>query len=159
MSHNQLSTLSFQSLLTYIRKPILAPLLDTTSTRYAIVGAVALHMTLVSLELPSWECPLLHGIGVPCPGCGLSRATSALFHGEWQTSLQYHALAPFFVIGLGFIAVVTVLPQIHRQKTFQHLEWVEKKTGFVAIYLLTLVAYWLARLIIFGESYISLMLG
>lgn len=159
MSQNSLSDLSFQSIVAYIRKPILTPLLEPSSTRYAITSAVVLHMALVSLGLPSWECPVLHGVGVPCPGCGLSRAISALIHGDWQMSVQYHALAPFFALGLAFILVATVLPQNYLKTIFHYLEWVEKRTGFVALYLIILVVYWLARLTILGEPYINLMLG
>jgi len=36
--------------------------------------------------------------GVPCPGCGLGRATVALWHGDWAGVLRYHALLPVLLL-------------------------------------------------------------
>jgi hypothetical protein len=38
-------------------------------------------------------CPL-HWAGLPCPGCGMSRAFCALSHGDWRGAVAYNALAP-----------------------------------------------------------------
>jgi hypothetical protein len=37
-------------------------------------------------------CPLAGSVGVPCPGCGLTRATLALLHGDLRMALYYHPL-------------------------------------------------------------------
>lgn len=47
-------------------------------------------------------CPLKNaGLGF-CPGCGLGRSISLLFHGQVQASLQSHPLGIFAVIILSF---------------------------------------------------------
>jgi hypothetical protein len=62
----------------------------------ALGGASAL---LVYLRLPL--CPTASVLGIPCPGCGLTRATLALCHGDLRRALQLHPLvliiAPIFI--------------------------------------------------------------
>lgn len=45
-------------------------------------------------------------LDLPCPGCGLTRAMSALAHGSLQGALGHHPLAPFLALeaGLGWAA-------------------------------------------------------
>lgn len=47
---------------------------------------------IVTYRLPF--CPLASVFGVPCPGCGLTRATLALAHGELVHALELHPLVP-----------------------------------------------------------------
>jgi hypothetical protein len=46
-------------------------------------------------------CPMAGVLGVPCPGCGLTRATLALLHGDLRGALRLHplvfVLTPLFV--------------------------------------------------------------
>jgi hypothetical protein len=46
-------------------------------------------------------CPIALLTGVPCPGCGMTRAASALLRGDLTLALDYHPLIPL-------IAVLTV---------------------------------------------------
>ena len=39
-------------------------------------------------------CPTALFFGVPCPGCGLTRATLALLQGDFTTALHLHPLVP-----------------------------------------------------------------
>ena len=41
------------------------------------------------LHLPS-ICPFYLITGLPCPGCGLTRAFVLISHGEWRQSLAFH---------------------------------------------------------------------
>ena len=63
------------------------------------VGGVA----LVVLGPP--VCPTALFLGVPCPGCGLTRATLALLRGDFATALHLHPLVflltPLFAYALG----------------------------------------------------------
>lgn len=139
--------------------PILTPLLKNHTMRLAIIGAAALHCGLVILGLPSWQCPLRYGLGIPCPGCGLSRAITALIRGDWQASLTFHAFAPFFLAALMLIIGVTLLPSPQRRSVIKGIEVVERRTGITAILLIGLVFYWLIRLLIFREGLGDLVTG
>jgi hypothetical protein len=44
----------------------------------------------------SW-CLYYRVSGMPCPGCGMTRALAALFHGEWREVLRLHPWAPAVV--------------------------------------------------------------
>ena len=144
-----------------IQQPILTDLfLRNRSTGLIVIGAATVHSLLVILGLPSWECPFRHQLGIPCPGCGLSRAFSALWHGDWQSAFAYHALAPFFVLALLIIGIFAIFPE-SKQRT----EWmgtiakIENKTGITALFLILLVVYWLQRLLFGGEAYFNLIMG
>lgn len=54
-------------------------------------------------------CPLASVLGVPCPGCGLTRATLALAHGELRHALELHplvfVLAPLFIWAMSSAAI------------------------------------------------------
>lgn len=55
----------------------------------ALVGVLA---AVVILEAPL--CPLAHFAHIPCPGCGLTRATLALLRGNFSAAMAFHPLAP-----------------------------------------------------------------
>jgi hypothetical protein len=64
-----------------------------TLQRGLIVLALgSLGALIVLARLPI--CPLAAVLGLPCPGCGLTRATLALCHGDLRRALQLHPLVP-----------------------------------------------------------------
>lgn len=53
-----------------------------------------------------YTCPFRMFIGIPCPGCGMSRALSCLLQGDLEASLYYHAmLLPTMAAALAFLTV------------------------------------------------------
>jgi hypothetical protein len=50
------------------------------------------------------QCPLFQMTGLACPGCGLTRAFHALFHGDVLTALDYNALVPFYALFFVYLA-------------------------------------------------------
>lgn len=124
-----------------------------------ITGATILQLALVASSLPGWRSPILNLVGIPDPGGGLTRAIVALLRGDWQTSLKFHAFALFFVIALTLIAMTAILPSALNDKIIAWVEEVEERTGLTAILLVGLVIYWLARLFILREAYITLIAG
>lgn len=142
-----------------LHNPVIASLLENRTTGVIIVGGAVLHGALVVLGLPSWQCPIRHGLGIPCPGCGLSRAMAALLHGDWRTSFTYHAFAPLFLAAFVLMAVVTVLPSPQRQAAINRIGLVERRTKITTVLLIVFVLYWLARLVFYREAFINLIMG
>lgn len=143
--------------MTYLHKPILASILENRGICAAISGAAILQLSLVFAGLPGWQSPFHSLLGFPDPGCGLSRAIVALFRGDWQTSLTFHAFAPFFVIALILIALVAIFPVEMKNKVVIWVEAIELRTGLSTYLLIGLVLYWLARLLFMHEAFFSIV--
>ena len=54
-------------------------------------------------------CPTKRLFGVPCPGCGLTRASGALAHFDLAAMWAYHPLAPLVVPLVGWALLRPVL--------------------------------------------------
>lgn len=76
--------------------------------RALVLGfAVSLMALAVTVKLPL--CPMASLLGIPCPGCGLSRAAVALLHGHYAEAYRFHplvfALLPLLGVGFASLAV------------------------------------------------------
>ena len=126
---------------------------------FILTGALGLNIALVALHLPSWECPFFKLTGVPCPGCGLTRACMLLLRGEVQASIRFHAFAPIFVVLISILIVRTLLPRSVAEPLIQKAETLERQTGLTIIILGGLILYWLARLVFFPTMFARLIRG
>lgn len=137
--------------------PLVAPMLRNRKLMLVITGAAALQLGLTSLKFAGWQCPFLSLSGVPCPGCGLTRATIFLFKGDWQSSIAFHAFAPAFVLAFALVVAAAILPHAPRDKVINVTENIERRTGIAVILLLGLIVYWLARLLIMQSAFVKLI--
>ncbi|MFN8635714.1 MAG: DUF2752 domain-containing protein [Chloroflexota bacterium] len=97
-------------------------------------------------------CPFKVLTGLPCPGCGLTRGTVALLHGDLATSFHFHPLALPLVLAM--VAVALADAWVWRQsatggRTGPSHAWVmervmQSSAPWVAIGVLALV--WVVRL-------------
>lgn len=73
------------------------------SSRWLLTGALGAAAALLLSGAPL--CPLAGWVGVPCPGCGLTRASLALLEGDVTAAVQLHPLvfvaAPAFLLLVG----------------------------------------------------------
>jgi hypothetical protein len=122
-----------------------ASLLRSRPVAALLAGVAGVQLALVSGGISGWPCPLLHGLGIPCPGCGLSRASLELLHGDWQAALTRHAFAPVVLAGLAMIGVASLLPDRFRLPLAEGVARLERRTGLSALLLVGLVLYWIAR--------------
>ncbi|HEX8818313.1 MAG TPA: DUF2752 domain-containing protein [Archangium sp.] len=139
--------------------PVLAQLLEHRAPGLVIGAVAALHLGLMRFGLPGWPCPVRHTLGIPCPGCGLSRAIAALLHGDWRGALAGHAFAPFFLAALVLLVGMALLPEALRRRGIAGVARFERHTGLTALLLVALVVYWLVRLLVFRSAFIHSTLG
>ncbi len=136
----------------------LSTLIKQRNLCFAILGFVGVHLTLVMLGIPSWICPIRAGIGVPCPGCGLSRAIRELFRGHWQHAIEIHAFAPI-TIGVGMLLVFAMLLQERdRRRLVQLIESIERQTKISSIFIGSFLGYWMVRLLFFTNDLYRLVM-
>ena len=57
-----------------------------------LVIGVLFGAASLSASLLGWGCPVQHFTGVPCPGCGLSRAVYALLSLDFAVAFRYHPM-------------------------------------------------------------------
>jgi hypothetical protein len=127
-------------------QPVLARLLENRIETAAIAGMGVLQVGLHLLHLPGWACPIKQFLGIPCPGCGLTTAADLLLHGDISASLRAHAFAGVFLVVLAGMCVALLLPQEQRSQLVKVVERFEMQTGASALFLVSLLVYWLVRL-------------
>lgn len=137
----------------------LSTLLRDRRLGFVLTGVLGLHVGLVLLRLPSWQCPFFRLTGVPCPGCGLTRACFLLLRGEVQASIKFHAFAPVFVVFISLVILGTLLPTSVTEPLIDKAEKLERQTGLTIIILGGLILYWLARLLFFPTIFAQLIRG
>jgi hypothetical protein len=139
--------------------PAIAPMLRQRKL-VLVLGAMGVAQLSAGIfHLPGVICPMLHGLGIPCPGCGATRACAAMLRGDWHTWLKMHALAPCFLLAVGLFAAAAVFPARPREAMIDAVEWVERRTGLTNLLLALLLAYWFARLVYDPAGFARLMRG
>lgn len=124
-----------------------APLLSTArregrAARLALV-AVALGAA-IALGIPL--CPFAIVTRLPCPGCGLTRATLAILHGHLHESLRFHPLAlivsPIIVGAFSYNAFMYVTRGRWVAAEAAQGRWIN---GFALVLGAAMVGVWIAR--------------
>ena len=139
--------------------PTLSPILQDRKLALAILASAGLLLALFAFGVPGWQCPFLHYLGVPCPGCGLTRATYWLLRGDIRTALTFHAFAPLSLLLILVVTTAGVLPEQPRRTFLTQLEVLERRTGIGLILLAGLFLYWVVRLVVLNESFVKLIQG
>lgn len=79
---------------------------NATERAFVLAGLMGLAGLVLAFQLPT--CPTALFFGVPCPGCGLTRATLLLFSGDIAGAFRMHPLVPLllpaFVVPIAYAA-------------------------------------------------------
>jgi len=102
------------------------------------------------LGRPIHRCPFRALTGLPCPGCGLSRALTLLLRGDWAASFRLHPFALYVIVCGGLLGGAALLPARWRLRWAAGWAALEARTGFHAAMLAAFGLYGLARLLWFA---------
>ena len=105
---------------------------------------VALLGLLFFVDFPL--CPMRHVFGVPCPGCGLTRASGALLTGRFHDVFAFHPLVPLILplVAWMFLRMTLVSAGLLRSDSFDPLDRIP--TAVWGVLVLVLLGVWIARL-------------
>jgi hypothetical protein len=119
--------------------------------RYLALAVMAASFALPVQGLGIPLCWLHSTTGLPCPGCGMTRALTAFSHGDFTAAL---GLNPFVLLAwptFFILAAATLAPK----RTYQRFEaWVmardRKVAGFYRLGVFAFIAFGVARLVVFA---------
>ncbi len=105
-----------------------------------LVGANLLHWRV-------WTCAFRETTGLPCPGCGMTRALSALCRGQFTASWALHPFAPGIALGGVLLLLATLLPAGPRQHLLAVVETIERRTGITMWFIVAMLVWGVWRML------------
>ena len=97
-------------------------------------------------------CPLLLSTGIPCPGCGITRAFGHATHGRFREAFEFHSLWPLLLAYFAFLWVYKIVETVRGEPP----KLPTYKIGGTAI--LVLLSFWAVRLAwFFAHDGLSIM--
>ncbi len=112
------------------------------AARLALVALVGALAVLANAPM----CPFAAVTGHPCPGCGLTRATLSIVHGQFAQAFQLHPLS-FVVSPLAAVGGVVNAVSYVRSGRWSAVEGLRGRwvTGGAVALGAIMIALWLAR--------------
>ncbi|HEX8337207.1 MAG TPA: DUF2752 domain-containing protein, partial [Pyrinomonadaceae bacterium] len=124
----------------------LASLLRDRRVSLGVTAVAAAQVAAVWAGLGGWPCPLKSALGIPCPGCGLTRASVALLRGDFAAAFGLHAFAPVLLLGLAAFAAAGLLPAARREAFAGAVTRFERRTRAAYVLAAAVLLYWSVRL-------------
>jgi len=88
-------------------------------------------------------CPVALMFGLPCPGCGITRAFGYATHGRLREAFEFHALWPLLLGYFAFLWIYKIVETVRGEPP----KLPSSKIGGTAI--LVLMGFWAVRLVWF----------
>lgn len=136
---------------------LLASVARSRPLAVSLLAAGTAQLVLTAAGLPGWTCPCLTAFGIPCPGCGVTRAVLALLAGDLRGALRIHAFAPVFAGVLALLTAAVVLGPAARARLAAALQFLEERTAIGPLLLGALLVYWATRLTLDGAAFMALV--
>lgn len=115
--------------------------LPLTSAVFAVSAALRVS------DLPGVVlCPFRAVTGLPCPGCGMTRAFCSIGHGDFAGAFGYNALAPFVFIGALLVWAHALATVLKLDPTRDALERLRPGARVTRVMLAVTLAWWVVRL-------------
>jgi Protein of unknown function (DUF2752) len=114
------------------------------SRRWIVPALFALGIGLFAFTPLRWPCPVATLFGVPCPTCGMTRATKLAVHGELGAATAMHPLV-WVVVPLFFAFFALELVGYVRRGEWGASSRVPGATAVMVVTAVLLFAVWLAR--------------
>ena len=91
-------------------------------------------------------CPFRALTGLPCPGCGMTRAFCSMGHGEFARAFGYNALAPFVFAGALLLWAHSLASALRLDGVSAALERLLPSSRAALAMLAVVLAWWAVRL-------------
>jgi hypothetical protein len=111
-------------------------------------AAFAVSVTWRVSDLPGVVlCPFRAVTGLPCPGCGMTRAFCSIGHGELARAFGYNALAPFVFLAAMLVWAHALATLLKLDSARAALERLRPNERAGRVMLAVTLAWWAARLL------------
>ena len=91
-------------------------------------------------------CPFRALTGYPCPGCGMTRAFSALAHGEPLQAVIYNPLSPVLFVAALLVWASAAATLLNLHKVREALARLRPPTLALHLFLGVMLIWWVVRL-------------
>ncbi len=129
---------------------LLSILLEKRKLGWVMLGGGLVYFLISLTGIPLVTCSFKETTGYDCPGCGLTRSSTAILHGDWQTAFSYHWFAPVFMVFWAAVGLGLVLPEPWRGKFLNVVRKSERVTWWPVFLGIGLVIYALTRNVVGG---------
>lgn len=134
-----------------LSRPWLGPIIRQRAVCRALLVFICLLALTVGLAGGLWPCYFTQLTGLPCPGCGMTRAASAWMRGDISAALRLHPFSPLLIIIGILISAGALLPTLRAAALADQVTHIEQKSRSTAIVIGLLTLFSLLRL--FGYGY------
>lgn len=128
----------------------LASFVSNRAAALGVLGVTAAQLLATALGVPLLGCPMRHLLGLPCPGCGMSRAGVALLRGDLAQAMHWHAFSPLVAAIFLTLGVVAVLPEERRLAAAAAVARFERRRWMGLLLLAAFVGYWVFRIAVWN---------
>ncbi|MDR1801653.1 MAG: DUF2752 domain-containing protein [Lachnospiraceae bacterium] len=91
---------------------------DVKHMKWAIIAIIAYFVII--MQFSPYLCPVYTFTGIPCPGCGLTRAGKLLLHGDLDGAFHMHP----FIYGVAFILIALFISRyVIQKKNAELFKW------------------------------------